>query len=682
MRLFDDRYKTGQWPYGSGIWGKKEWVLPEIADENIVSLYEGGTNLFWTKRLGEGPRPARPLGQAVRKQPHRLLQGPGDDGARLPGEADDRRRACRIKAVACASTGDTSAALAAYCAAAGIPSVVFLPKDKVSVAQLIQPISNGSIVLSLDTDFDGCMKIVQEVTEDKCLYLANSMNSLRIEGQKTISIEMCQQFGWEVPDVIIIPGGNLGNVSALGAGFDMMLELGLISTPAPHRGGPGRTVPTRSTWPSSPAGTTSPPSPPRRPRPPPSRSATRSAYRRPSASSRSTTAWSSRSARSSSPTPPTWPTAAASYCPHTGVAIGALIQMKERGVDRRQGPRGRRLHRPRPQVLGVQGRLPPRARSPTWRPDHANLPVELPADFDAVRRAIDTARGQPGLIAMSEERDDGPSTRGVHGGEPRPKGDFSMTPPLVQSSTYTFPKTPDLVDFMEGRSDRGEEYGRYGNPTRQAVEAKLAALEGAEAACLFSSGMAAVTTTLLAMLRSDSHVVFTNDCYRKTRQFADTVLKKLGVACDLVPPDVEAIEAALRPSTRLIFTESPTNPYLSVVDLEKLVALARARRIKTVIDSTFATPFNQRPLELGVDLVIHSATKYLGGHNDLLAGCILGGRGPGLGHQATSRACWGQFPIPRAATCWAAGLKTFALRMARQNASGQAIAEFLERTRR
>ena len=164
---------------------------------------------------------------------------------------------------------------------------------------------------------------------------------------------------------------------------------------------------------------------------------------------------------------------------------------------------------------------------------------------------------------------------------------------------------------MEGRVERGEEYGRYGNPTRQEVESRLAALEGAESALLFSSGMAAVTTVLLAMLRAESHVVFTNDCYRKTRQFAQTVLKKFGVAHDLVAPNVGAIEAALRPTTALIFTESPTNPYMSVLDLEKLVALARARNLKTIIDSTFATPFNQRPLEFGVDLVIHSATKYL-----------------------------------------------------------------------
>jgi threonine synthase len=134
-----------------------------------------------------------------------------------------------IRAVACASTGDTSAALAAYCAAAGIPAIVFLPRDKVSLAQLIQPVSSGALVLSLDTDFDGCMALVRKLTEDKAIYLANSMNSLRIEGQKTISIEMVQQFDWEVPDTIVIPGGNLGNVSALGAGFEMMQDLGLVT---------------------------------------------------------------------------------------------------------------------------------------------------------------------------------------------------------------------------------------------------------------------------------------------------------------------------------------------------------------------------------------------------------------------------------------------------------------------
>ncbi len=140
-----------------------------------------------------------------------------------------RKNGKKILAVACASTGDTSAALSAYAAAANIPAIVFLPKGKISNAQLIQPIANGAITLAIESDFDGCMKIVQEITAKHNIYLANSMNSLRVEGQKTISIEILQQFDWQTPDVIIIPGGNLGNVSALGKGFDMMLELGMIT---------------------------------------------------------------------------------------------------------------------------------------------------------------------------------------------------------------------------------------------------------------------------------------------------------------------------------------------------------------------------------------------------------------------------------------------------------------------
>ncbi len=225
--LFESRCGSHAWPYASGVWGKKEWVLPGIADESIISLNEGWTNLFYAQRLGSHLG----LDDLWVKLCGNSHTGSFKDLGMtvLVSQVNHmRKHGVPIKAVACASTGDTSAALAAYCAAGGIPSVVFLPGNKISVAQLIQPISHGSIVVSLDTDFDGCMKIVQEITQDKSLYLANSMNSLRIEGQKTISIEICQQFGWEVPDVIIIPGGNLGNVSALGRGFDMMLDLGLI----------------------------------------------------------------------------------------------------------------------------------------------------------------------------------------------------------------------------------------------------------------------------------------------------------------------------------------------------------------------------------------------------------------------------------------------------------------------
>ena len=228
VKLFEDRYKSNQRPYGSGVWGKKEWVLPEIGNENVVSLYEGGTNLFWAERFGKviGVQDLwiklcgnshtgsfKDLGMTVLVSQVKQMIAQG----------------APIKAVACASTGDTSAALAAYCAVAGIPSVVLLPRGKVSLAQLVQPVSNGALVLSLDTDFDGCMKLVQEITRDPTLYLANSMNSLRVEGQKTVGIEIVQQFDWQAPDVILIPGGNLGNVSALGKGLLMLRDLGLIA---------------------------------------------------------------------------------------------------------------------------------------------------------------------------------------------------------------------------------------------------------------------------------------------------------------------------------------------------------------------------------------------------------------------------------------------------------------------
>jgi threonine synthase len=135
-----------------------------------------------------------------------------------------------IKAVACASTGDTSAALSAYAATVGIPCVVLLPANKISGAQLTQPIANGALVASLDTDFDGCMNVVKNLTQDKTIYLANSMNSLRVEGQKTISYEIVQQFDWEVPDWVLVPGGNLGNISAIYKGFKEMFDMGLIDS--------------------------------------------------------------------------------------------------------------------------------------------------------------------------------------------------------------------------------------------------------------------------------------------------------------------------------------------------------------------------------------------------------------------------------------------------------------------
>jgi len=226
-RLFDDRAHTGAWPYGSGVWGKKEWVLPELEPDNVVSMFEGHTNLFWAQRYG------RELGleDLWIKQCGNSHTGSFKDLGMTVLVSMVKQMLARgkeIPAVACASTGDTSAALAAYAAAASIPAIVFLPQGKVSVAQLIQPVANGAIVFALDTDFDGCMEIVKQVAEKDGIYLANSMNSLRIEGQKTVGIEIIQQFDWEVPDWIVIPGGNLGNVSALAKGLDLCLTLGLI----------------------------------------------------------------------------------------------------------------------------------------------------------------------------------------------------------------------------------------------------------------------------------------------------------------------------------------------------------------------------------------------------------------------------------------------------------------------
>jgi len=228
QELFRRRARSNEWPYGSGVWGKKEWICPQVDNDNVVSMYEGHTNCFWAERLGREigvpnlwvklcgnshSGSFKDLGMTVLVTVVRQMMADGKP----------------VRAVACASTGDTSAALAAYAAAAGIPAIVFLPRGKVSTAQLVQPIAHGALVLALDTDFDGCMRIVQKVTADQSIYLANSMNSLLMEGQKTVGIEIAQQFDWEMPDWIIIPAGNLGNVASLGKGLLMMRDLGLIN---------------------------------------------------------------------------------------------------------------------------------------------------------------------------------------------------------------------------------------------------------------------------------------------------------------------------------------------------------------------------------------------------------------------------------------------------------------------
>lgn len=281
------------------------------------------------------------------------------------------------------------------------------------------------------------------------------------------------------------------------------------------------------------------------------------------------------------------------------------------------------------------------------------------------------------------EREPGTGTAAVHGpaGGRRRQAHHALTTPLVQTATYTFDDTADLRAYMEAKMwappERGE-YGRYGNPTVREVEKRLAALDQGDDALLYPTGMAAITNTLLAILSAGSHVIFTDDCYRKTRHFCSTFLRRFNVASTQVPVgDYAALEAAIRPETRLIVSESPTNPYLRVADLERLASIARRRRVKTMIDATFATPCNVRPLAWGIDLVVHSATKYLAGHNDVMAGVVVGEAG--LIHALRqSQGMLGGVLDPHAAFLLERGLKTLDLRVRRHNENGRRVAQFLE----
>jgi cystathionine gamma-synthase len=273
------------------------------------------------------------------------------------------------------------------------------------------------------------------------------------------------------------------------------------------------------------------------------------------------------------------------------------------------------------------------------------------------------------------------STLAIHAGEEKRKPYGSLTTPIVQTSTFTFANSAEILEFMHSKSNGGppsrDEYGRYGNPTLRIAEQKLAALEGGERALLFATGMAAITTTLLALLSQGDHLLMVSGIYRRTSELAQAYLSLWGIETTFVPIDrPESWEEAVRPNTRLIFTETPTNPYLRVIDLQALVDFARRHRLLTIVDSTFATPINLRPLEYGVDLVIHSATKYLGGHNDLLAGVVIGPADI-LKRIEEARGVLGTISNPNDAYLLIRGLKTVALRVHRHNENGQRVAEYL-----
>jgi len=271
----------------------------------------------------------------------------------------------------------------------------------------------------------------------------------------------------------------------------------------------------------------------------------------------------------------------------------------------------------------------------------------------------------------------GPSTLAVHAGESRLKPGFAITDPIFATSTFTFPDTQSVIDFIEEEHPR-EEYGRYGNPGERVVERKLAALEGGGEAVLFSSGMAALVGLLMAHVSAGDEIIFFDQCYHRSREFCRRHLTRFGVGFrEVTTCDYDAMEAAITPRTRFLVSESPTNPHLSVVDVGRFADLGRRHGVHTLIDATLCTPYNLRPLEAGVDFVLHSATKYLGGHNDLLAGVVVGSTEL-LEPVRKLRGIMGGVNSPHNAYLLERGLKTLALRMERHNANGLAVATFLE----
>ena len=269
------------------------------------------------------------------------------------------------------------------------------------------------------------------------------------------------------------------------------------------------------------------------------------------------------------------------------------------------------------------------------------------------------------------------STRSVHAGEPRRKYADSITTPIIQTSTFTFRDSRHIEDYTKKGKEHFE-YGRYGNPTAKIAEKRLADLESAEDCVVFTSGMSAITTTILTLVQSGDHIVITDDSYKKTLEFCQSYLKQFGVECTIVPfGDYGVIENAIKKNTRFIFSESPTNPYLNIFDLIKIKKIAEKHDVLTLIDSTFATPFNQRPIEFGMDLVLQSCTKYLAGHNDILAGAVLG-RAELVDKIRNLHKSMGGLIDPHCCYLLLRGLKTFPLRVKKQNETALQIAEYLE----
>jgi cystathionine beta-lyase/cystathionine gamma-synthase len=268
------------------------------------------------------------------------------------------------------------------------------------------------------------------------------------------------------------------------------------------------------------------------------------------------------------------------------------------------------------------------------------------------------------------------STRSVHAGEETDPRTGAVVTPIYETSTFAFPSTKVLLDVMR-RKRRGNVYTRWWNPTNQAAEKKIADLESAENALLFSSGMAAITTAILSMVKSGDHVVSMRNVYGATFEFMSEFLPKINVKVDFVDASrPQEIKEALRDNTKLVYLETPTNPTLRVVDIRAVKRQLSRHRAKITVDNTFATPYNQQPLRLGADVVVHSATKYFGGHADITAGVVASDE-KSISEIYETRKLLGGILDPHAAWLLIRGLKTFELRMRRHNENGMKVAQFL-----
>ncbi|MFX1598907.1 MAG: trans-sulfuration enzyme family protein [Promethearchaeota archaeon] len=275
-------------------------------------------------------------------------------------------------------------------------------------------------------------------------------------------------------------------------------------------------------------------------------------------------------------------------------------------------------------------------------------------------------------------KDKGFSTKSVHSGEKLDPVTGAVSTPIYETSVFGFSNTEKLIDVMSKRAE-GYVYTRFDNPTLRAVERKMAELEGGGDATVFSSGMAAIASTVLTLASSGDHIVSTRDLYGGTLKLFTNILPRFGIDVSLVETkDFNELESAIEENTRIIYAETLTNPTLKYLDLSKIAELSKKNEITAVVDNTFASPYNLRPMEFGIDIVIHSATKYLGGHNDLTAGIVVGSEDFTQKLKEMRKHLGGTLD-PMAGWLLLRGLKTLGLRMERHNQSGMQVAKYLEK---